>query len=260
MPDPIWERPSCSLCGGIVVVPVEQAVAAPTCTRHLGDLGAQVIKGGEPTRRRLRAGYDDVVHGQGAYFTWANRNKESVALDPKRVVGREVLVRLATRADVLVQKLAPGAADRLGLAAGQLRAVRPELITVGISGYGRVGPAKPGIPLADIGAAMYAAASMLAALFVRERTGEGTAISVGLFDVVAEWMGFALNQARYAGCDVQPNGLSSPAVAPYGGYETADGQTLVLGTTNDHEWQRRAAEDLAAMRAAGAIGPADPGS
>ncbi|MGA2827425.1 MAG: CaiB/BaiF CoA-transferase family protein [Streptosporangiaceae bacterium] len=105
-------------------------------------------------------------------------------------------------------------------------------------------PAKPGIPLADIGAGMYALSSILTALFVRERTGVGTEISVGLFDVVAEWMGFALNQARYGGFDVQPVGLGSPAVAPYGAYRTADGQTLVLGTTNDREWRRLAVDVL----------------
>jgi itaconate CoA-transferase len=256
---------------GIVVVAVEQAVAAPICTRHLGDLGARVIKvenraGGDSAR-----GYDDVVNGMSAFFAWANRNKESVALDLKHPLGREVLDRLVGKADVVVQNLAPGAADRLGLDPAELRAARPSLITVGISGYGNGGPyakaraydllaqseagscaitgsagrpAKPGIPIADIGAGMYALSSVLAALFVRERTGEGTAISVGLFDAVAEWMGYALNLARYAGIDLEPNGVSSPAVAPYGAYLTSDGQTLVLGTTNDRERRRLALDVL----------------
>jgi itaconate CoA-transferase len=257
---------------GIVVVAVEQAVAAPLCTRHLGDLGARVIKveslgGGDFAR-----GYDDVVHGMSAYFAWANRNKESVALDLKHPLGRAALARLTARADVVVQNLAPGAAARLGLDATELRAERPELITVDISGYGKGGPysqaraydlliqseagscaitgtgageyAKPGIPIADIGAGMYALSSVLAALFVRERTGCGTAISVGLFDCVAEWMGYALHLARYGGFDLSPNGVSSPAVAPYGAYPTADGQTLVLGTTNDREWRRLAVSVL----------------
>jgi crotonobetainyl-CoA:carnitine CoA-transferase CaiB-like acyl-CoA transferase len=256
---------------GITVVTVEQAVAAPICTRHLGDLGARVIKvenrdGGDFTR-----GFDDYVHGLSAYFTWANRNKESVALDLKHPLGRQALGRLAGRADVLVQNLAPGAAARLGLDPGELRAARPELITVGISGYGNGGPyaaaraydllaqaeggsvavtgdsgyrAKPGLPVADLGAGMYALSSVLAALFVRERTGEGAAIDVGLFDVVAEWMGYFLNLARYGGFDVEPNGVSSPAVSPYGAYRTADGHTIVLGTTNDREWQRLARDVL----------------
>jgi crotonobetainyl-CoA:carnitine CoA-transferase CaiB-like acyl-CoA transferase len=256
---------------GTVVVAVEQAVAAPICTRHLGDLGARVIKVENRSGGDFARDYDDVVRGMAAHFVWANRNKESVALDLKHPLGREALARLVERADVLVQNLAPGAAGRLGLDAAELCARHPRLITVDISGYGQGGPyaqaraydllvqaeagscaitgtpedpAKPGIPLADIGAGMYALSSVLAALFVRERTGTGTAISVGLFDAVTEWMGFALNQARYGGFDVRPNGLSSPMVAPYGSYRTADGQTLVLGTTNDREWRRLAVEVL----------------
>ncbi|MCW2936828.1 MAG: CoA transferase [Actinomycetia bacterium] len=256
---------------GITVVAVEQAVSAPICTRHLGDLGARVIKvenrvGGDFTR-----GFDDYVHGMSAYFAWLNRNKESVAVDLKHPLGREVLQRLVAKADVLVQNLAPGAAARLGLDPAQLRQGRPELITVGISGYGNGGPfekaraydllaqseggsvavtgdagyrAKPGIPVADIGTGMYALSSVLAALYTRERTGEGATIDVGLFDVVTEWMGYFLNVARYGGYDVQPNGVSSPAVSPYGAYPTADGQTVVLGTTNNREWRRLAREVL----------------
>ena len=263
---------------GVVVVAVEQAVAAPICTRHLGDLGARVIKVENRAGGDFARGYDDVVHGLSAYFAWANRNKESVALDLKHPLGRAALTQLASRADVLVQNLAPGAAARLGLDPASLRVAHPRLITVDISGYGRGGPlahgraydllvqseagscaitgrpgqpAKPGIPLADIGAGMYALCSVLTALFVRERTGQGTAISVGLFDAVAEWMGYALNLARYAGLDLEPNGVSSPAVAPYGAYPTADGHTLVLGTTNDREWQRLARDVLGRADLAG---------
>ena len=194
-----------------------------------------------------------------------------MVLDLRRTSAREALNRLVAHADVVVQNLAPGAAARLGVGSAELRARRPELITVDISGYGSGGPyanaraydllvqseagscaitgtpdapAKPGIPLADIGAGMYAFASVLTALYTRQRTGEGAAISVGLFDAVAEWMGFALNQARYAGVDPEPNGLSSPMVAPYGAYRTRDEQTLVLGTTNDAEWRRLATKVL----------------
>ncbi|MCW2916845.1 MAG: L-carnitine dehydratase/bile acid-inducible protein [Actinomycetia bacterium] len=256
---------------GILVVAVEQAVAAPVCTRHLGDLGARVIKVENRVGGDFARAYDQTVHGMAAHFVWANRNKESIALDLKRPEGREILFRLVARADVLVQNLAPGAASRLGLGAEDLRSLDPRLITVDISGYGRGGPyaearaydllvqaeagscaitgtpeepAKPGIPIADIGAGMYALSSVLAALFARERSGLGAAISVGLFDVVTEWMGFALNQARYGGFDVRPNGLSSPMVSPYGAYRTGDGQIVVLGTTNDKEWRRLAADVL----------------
>jgi crotonobetainyl-CoA:carnitine CoA-transferase CaiB-like acyl-CoA transferase len=256
---------------GITVVTVEQAVAAPICTRHLGDMGARVIKVENCRGGDFARGYDDYANGLSAYFAWANRNKESVALDLKHPSGAGVLRRLAERADVVMQNLAPGAAARLGLDPAKLRAERPSLITVSISGYGNGGPyaaaraydllaqseggsvavtgspgqpAKPGIPVADIGTGMYALSSVLAALFTRERTGEGATISIGLFDVVTEWMGFFLLAARYAGFDVEPAGTGSPVVAPYGAYRTADGQVLVLGTTNDREWQRLAAQVL----------------
>ena len=256
---------------GVLVVAVEQAVAAPLCTRHLGDLGARVVKVENRAGGDFARDYDDVVHGMAAHFVWANRNKESLALDLKRPEGGEILARLLERADVLVQNLAPGAAARLGLDPAVLRERHPRLITVDISGYGRGGPyalaraydllvqseagscsitgtpedpAKPGIPIADIGAGMYALTSVLTALYARERTGKGASVSVGLFDAVAEWMGFALNQARYGGFDVKPNGLSSPMVSPYGAYPTADGQTLVLGTTNVRVWQRLATRVL----------------
>jgi crotonobetainyl-CoA:carnitine CoA-transferase CaiB-like acyl-CoA transferase len=252
---------------GITVVTVEQAVSAPICTRHLGDMGARVIKIENRRGGDFARGYDDYVKGVSSYFAWGNRNKESVALDLKHPLGRSVLDRLVAKADVIVQNLAPGAAARLGLSPAELRAARPELIVAGISGYGKGGPmesaraydllaqaeggsvavtgtpghpAKPGIPMADIGTGMYALSAILAALFTRERTGEGATIEVGMFDVVTEWMGFFLNTARYAGFDVEPVGPGSPVVAPYGAYPTADGQTLVLGTTNDREWQRLA--------------------
>lgn len=256
---------------GITVVTVEQAISAPICTRHLGDMGARVVKVENRSGGDFARDYDDYVKGMSAHFTWANRNKESVALDLKHRRGAEVLRRLVAKADVVVQNLAPGAAARLGLDPAELRGQRPSLITVAISGYGNGGPmaaaraydllaqseggsiavtgwpgepAKPGIPFADIGTGMYALSSVVAALLVRERTGEGATISVGLFDVVTEWMGYYLNVARYAGFDVEPLGVASPAVAPYGAYPTADGQTVVLGTTNDREWQRLATQVL----------------
>lgn len=256
---------------GILVLALEQAISAPFATRQLADLGARVIKVENVVDGDFARSYDEDVHGQSNHFVWANRGKQSVALDVKAAAGCADLDLLLDRADVFVQNLAPAAAGRLGLDARTVRAGRPKLISVDVSGYGRGGPmadqraydllvqseagscsitgtesarAKPGIPLADIGAGMYVVQSVLAALIVRGRTGEGTAISVGMFDVVAEWMGFALNQARYSGRDLIPNGLSSPTVAPYGAYRTSDGHLLVLGTTNDLEWQRLATQIL----------------
>jgi itaconate CoA-transferase len=252
---------------GVSVVAFEQAVAAPLCTRHLADLGARVIKVENPNGGDFTRAYDDAVKGLASTFVWLNRNKESVALDVKHPSAPAVLDRLLARADVVVQNLAPGAAARLGVDAATLTARYPRIVAVDMSGYGVGGPlahkraydllvqseagscsvtgrpgdwVKPGIPVADVGSAMYAFSSVLAALLARERTGRGAAISVSMFDTIAEWMGFALNYTMYTGVEREPNGLSSPTVAPYGAYPTSDGHTVVLGTTNDNEWQRLA--------------------
>ena len=262
---------------GLLVVAVEQAVSAPHCTRQLADLGARIVKVEGRTGDFARH-YDDAVHGVAAHFAWANRGKESVVLDLKSDTGRDALERLLARADVLVQNLAPGAAERLGIDAASASGRHPRLVAVDISGYGAGGPraasraydllvqsesgscaitgtpetpAKPGIPFADVGTGMVAANAILAALLRRSTSGRGTALSVGMFDVMTDWMGWALNQSRYTGVDPPRAGLSSPMVSPYGGYRTADGQVIVLGTTNDGEWQRLAAQvmqrpDLAA--------------
>jgi itaconate CoA-transferase len=255
---------------GIVVVGLEQAVSAPHCTRQLADLGARVIK------VEVQAGdfaryYDEAVPGASAHFAWANRGKESVVLDLKSAEGRELFERLLDRADVLVQNLAPGAAERLGVDARSAVDRHPRLVAVDISGYGVGGPredsraydllvqseagscavtgtpahpAKPGIPIADIGTGMVAANAVLAALLGRATSGAGTAICVAMFDVVTDWMSWALHQAEATGVDPAPRGLSSPMVSPYGAFATADGQTIVLGTTNDNEWRRLATDVL----------------
>ncbi len=256
---------------GVLVVALEQAVAAPLATRTLADLGARVIKiehpaGGDFTRR-----YDDVVHGMAAHFVWLNRGKESVALDLARPAARAALHTLLSRADVLVSNLGPGATGRLGIGPDDLAARYPRLIGIEISGYGSGGPlsgkraydllvqaeagacaitgrpgepAKPGPPYADTSTGLYAAIAALSALAERARTGRGRQIAVSMFDTVAELMGYALTWTRYTGVDQQPAGMGSPAVAPYGAYPTADGQLAVLGTTNDGEWQRLAREML----------------
>jgi crotonobetainyl-CoA:carnitine CoA-transferase CaiB-like acyl-CoA transferase len=251
---------------GVLVVTIEQAVAAPYCTRTLADLGARVIKV-ESADGDFARHYDGVVHGMSAHFAWANRGKESVVLDLKTDAARAAVEALLERADVLVQNLAPGAAARLGLDARSACERHPRLVALDISGYGDGGPkssgraydllvqaeagsctvtgtpeqpAKPGIPVADIGTGMTAANAILAALLARTTSGAGAAISVAMFDVVTDWMGWALHQARFTGEDPQPNGVSSPMVAPYGAFATADGQTIVIGTTNDAEWRRLA--------------------
>ncbi|MFC8528045.1 CaiB/BaiF CoA transferase family protein [Nocardia sp. NPDC057227] len=257
---------------GVTVVALEQAVSAPMCTRTLADFGARVIKVENPAGGDFARHYDDVVLGQAAHFVWVNRGKESVALDLKSEAGVAVLHRLLAEADVLVSNLAPGAVGRLGLSAAELAEKYPELISVEIDGFGAGGPlshkraydllvqaesgvcavtgtadapAKPGPPMADVTTGLYAALSILAALYERDRARGGTAsggasIAVSLFDTMAEMMGYHLTYARHSGIDQLPLGMSSPAVAPYGAYPTRDGRTVVLGTTNDREWQRLA--------------------
>jgi itaconate CoA-transferase len=252
---------------GVLVVGLEVAVSAPHCTRQLADMGARVIKVESPDGGDFARYYDDVVHGTSSYFAWANRGKESVTLDLKTDDGRAALHALIAEADVFVQNLAPGAAERLGFDAKSLCARHPKLVAVDISGYGTGGPradaraydlliqseagscavtgttehpAKPGIAVADIGTGMTAANAVLAALFARSRSGSGTAISLAMFDVITDWMSYALHQARFTGIDPPRLGVASPIVAPYGAYRTADDQMVVFGTTNDAEWQRMA--------------------
>lgn len=266
------QQPAAPLAG-VIVVALEQAVSAPMCTRALADFGARVIKVENPAGGDFARHYDDVVNGPGglaAHFVWANRNKESVALDLKAPEGIDILHRLLDRADVLVSNLAPGSTARLGISPDQLRDRHPGVIAVEIDGYGAGGPlshkraydllaqsesgscavtgypgkpAKPGPPIADISTGLYSALSIMALLYSRDdRPRRGGAVNVSLFDTMMDLMGYPLTYTQHSGVDQQPLGMSSPAVAPYGAYRTADGQTVVLGTTNDREWQRLARE------------------
>ncbi len=255
---------------GFTVVAIEQAVAAPLATRNLADLGARVIKVERIDGGDFARGYDHVVHGTGAHFVWLNRGKESIAVDLKSAEGRSIVRHLIDSADVFLQNLAPGAADRLGLGADELRSQRPELVTVGISGFGLGGqfeqrkaydmliqaeaglisitgtadqPAKTGIPTADIAAGMYAAQAVLAALLRRLRTGEGATIDVSMLDATVEWMGHALYTQMYTGSPPPRMGLSHTAIAPYDAYPTSDGQMLI-GVQNDTGWRTLVADVL----------------
>ncbi|HEX7826437.1 MAG TPA: CoA transferase, partial [Mycobacterium sp.] len=238
------------------------------CTRTLADFGARVIKVENPKGGDFARDYDDVVIGQAAHFVWANRGKESVTLDLKTDEGLAILHRLLDRADVLVSNLAPGATARLGISPVDLADSHPDVIAVEIDGYGAGGPlshkraydllvqaesgtcaitgqagapAKPGPPVADISSGLYSAISILALLFSRDsRSRRGGGVNVSLFDTMTELMGYPLTYTQHSGIDQQPLGMSSPAVSPYGAFGTADGQTVVLGTTNDREWQRLA--------------------
>jgi crotonobetainyl-CoA:carnitine CoA-transferase CaiB-like acyl-CoA transferase len=249
---------------------MEQAVSAPMCTRVLADFGARVIKIENPAGGDFARHYDAVVNGMAAHFVWVNRGKESVTLNLKSAGGMEILHRLLSRADALVSNLAPGATARLGLGPGDLTVRHPRVIPVEIDGYGPGGPlshkraydllvqaesgscastgrpgqpAKPGAAVADITTGLYSALSLLALLLGRARsdaTEAAPAVAVSLFDTMTDVMGYQLAYTQHSGIDQAPLGMSSPAVAPYGAFATRDGQTVVLGTTNDREWQRLA--------------------
>jgi len=248
-----------------VVVSCEQAVAAPLATRHLADLGARVIKIERPGTGDFARQYDETVHGLSSHFVWLNRSKESVALDLKSPESKILMQQLIDRADVFVQNFAPGAAARLGLGGEELRASRPGLITCSISGYGPTGPyasakaydlliqseagllsvtgtegepAKAGIPVADIAAGMYSFSSILASLFAKERTGEGSQIEISMFDSLVEWMAYPLLYTKYGKIPPARTGTSHAAIAPYGIIESGDGTEFVVAVQNEREWRR----------------------
>ena len=247
---------------GIVVVALEQAVAAPYCSSRLADAGARVIKIERPEGDFAR-GYDSAVFGESSYFIWINRGKESIALDLKREPDKAQLRSLIAAADVFIQNLAPGAAGRLGFDAAALRAAHPRLITCDISGYGESGPlhqlkaydllvqaesglvavsgapgpwGRIGVSICDITAGMNALIGIQQALLHRKRTGVGSGIQVSLFDSAAELMAVPYLQARYGGSAPERVGLKHPSIAPYGAFTCADGRELVLSIQNEREW------------------------
>jgi itaconate CoA-transferase len=248
---------------GITVVSIEQAIAAPFATRHLADLGARVIKIERPDGGDFARGYDTTVRGLSSHFVWVNRSKQSCAINLKEPGAAEVIRRLLERADVFVQNLAPGAADRLGLGSDRLRARHPALIVCNLSGYGPDGPysdkkaydllvqsecgmlaitgtpeapAKAGIAVADIACGMYAISGILAALLQRSRTGEGCVLNVSLFESLAEWMGYPMYYTMYGGAAPRRSGAAHATVQPYGPFATGDGQDVFLAVQNEREW------------------------
>ncbi len=247
---------------GFRVVALEHAVAAPLCTRHLADLGAEIIKIERPGEGDFARGYDSFVRGISSFVVWLNRGKRSVTLDLKQQAAREVLDRLIERADVLVQNLAPGATARLGLSYAALGPRHKRLIVCDISGYGESGPyarkkaydlliqaesglisvtgtpeqpSRVGISAADIATGMYAQSAILAALLRRERNGQGASVSVAMLDALAEWMNYPMYRTAYADSPLPRQALNHPALAPYGAHRAKDGQ-VIFGLQNEREW------------------------
>jgi itaconate CoA-transferase len=249
---------------GILVVSVEQAVAVPLATRKMADAGARVVKVERPGGDFAR-GYDRVVHGDSTYFVWLNRGKESVVVDMKDEGDAAFLRRLVARADVFVQNLAPGAAARLGFGSADLRRAYPRLVTCDVTGYGERGPyadmkaydslvqgeagleavtgtpdapARVGISICDIAAGMHVYAGVLEALRERDRTGEGAALEVSLFDAIADWMAVPYLHHAYGGGAPERAGLRHPGIAPYGPFTSSEGDTVLVAVQNEREWAR----------------------
>ena len=248
---------------GIVVVSLEQAIAAPLCTRHLADLGARVIKVERPRTGDFARSYDDRVRGLSSHFVWTNRSKESLTLDLKHPDSAPILGALMSRADVLVQNLAPGASARLGMDFSSVRNTHPALIVCDISGYGgngpyrdrkaydlliqsesgflsvtgsREDPAKAGCSIADIAAGMYAFSGILAALIRRHRTGIGDRIEISMLESMVEWMSFPMYYAFDGKAPPSRSGAAHATIYPYGPFPTGDGKTVMLGLQNEREW------------------------
>ncbi|KQR81459.1 CoA-transferase [Burkholderia sp. Leaf177] len=249
---------------GIKVITLEHAIAAPFCTRQLADLGARVIKIERPGTGDFARGYDERVHGLASHFVWTNRSKESLSLDVKQPEAAKILDALIADADVLVQNLAPGAADRLGLGYDTLSVKYPKLIVCDISGYGADGPyrdkkaydlliqsesgflsitgspgepAKAGCSIADIAAGMYAYSNILSALLLRGRTGKGCRIDVSMLESMVEWMGYPMYYAIDGQSPPALSGASHATIYPYGPFQAGDGKTVMLGLQNEREWK-----------------------
>ena len=255
---------------GLLVVSVEQAVAAPFATSRLADAGARVIKVERPEGDFARA-YDRIVEGECAWFVWLNRGKESVVLDIKEASDNALLHRIVARADVFVQNLAPGAAGRAGFDSGELRRRHPRLITCDISGYGESGPyahmkaydfliqcesgiasvtgtpesaSRVGVSVCDIGAGLNAYGAILEALHGRHRSGRGIGIAISLFDGMADWMTVPLLHLEHGGRAPARTGLRHAMIAPYGAYPVGDGGRMVIAIQNEREWARFCQEIL----------------
>ncbi len=248
---------------GIRVLALEQAVAGPLCTRHLADLGADVIKIERPGGGDFARTYDTAVNGMSSYFVWLNRGKQSLTLDLKQPEGLDILRTLIAQSDVLVQNLGPGAIDRLGFAPAELRKTYPRLVICSISGYGSSGPylhrkafdlllqgetgviattgngddmAKLGISVGDIGAGVYGAMGILAALYERQITGEGKLVETSLFDALAEFMGYPAYYTLYGGSPPARAGVRHATVVPYGAYICGDGHPVLFSVQTQKQW------------------------
>ena len=249
---------------GLLVVSIEQAVAAPFVSSRLADAGARVIKI-ERVEGDFARNYDNVVQGHSAYFVWLNRGKESIAMDLRQPSELSLLKSMLDKSDVLIENFKTGSLQKIGLDLTEIRKENPKLITCSISGYGSQGkwaemkaydlliqaetaiaslsgsadePGRVGVSIADIAAGMYSHSAILEALIARGISGYGRHIEVSLFDALADWMAVPLLWQDYGGKAPKRLGLAHPSICPYGAFKTADGKIILISIQNEREWER----------------------
>jgi crotonobetainyl-CoA:carnitine CoA-transferase CaiB-like acyl-CoA transferase len=255
---------------GLLVVALEQAVAAPYASSRLADAGARVIKIERPEGDFARR-YDSLAKGESAYFVWLNRGKESICLDLRDEADRAVLTAMLAKADIFIQNLKPGSLEKLGFPVAELRRRHPRLICCTITGFGTEGPfshlkaydlivqgetglcsitgtadgpARIGVSVCDIAAGMTAHAALLQALYRREREGKGATIEVSLFDALADWMNVPYLHHVLGQRPTERAGVNHPSLAPYGAFRCRDGQQIIFSVQNQGEWKRFCASFL----------------
>jgi formyl-CoA transferase len=264
--DPNAAVPAALPLAGVRVIDLTRVMTGPYCTMMLGDLGADVVKVEMPGRGDdTRAWGPPFVAGESVYFMSVNRNKRSVALDLKSDGGRAVLWKLLETADVLVENFSPGTLARLGFGDEAVRARFPRLVYASISGFGQMGPdhdrvaydlivqgmsgmmsitghpgglpTRLGVPIADIGAGMFAAYAIAAALFRRERSGDGCRIDTSMLGGQVALLTYQAGNYFHSGKNPGMLGNAHPNIAPYDTFACADGH-VNISVGNDAMWER----------------------
>jgi itaconate CoA-transferase len=252
------------LLTGTRVLAFENGLAGPLATRLLLDLGAEVVKVERPDGGDVTRSWDSVAAGLSSGFVWVNRGKRSIALDVKDPASRPAIERLIERSDVFLQNYTPGWAERVGLREEAVRALRPDIVYVDISGYGPDGPyarknaydlvmqgeagliavtgtpavpARVGVSICDVGAASYAAVATLGALTRRAETGEGARVSVSLFDTMVDWLGYFPHMWWHRRDTPERTGMRHPLFCPYGPFPAGDGRLFGLAVLSADHWR-----------------------
>ena len=251
--------------GDVTVLDLSRVLAGPYCTMILGDLGADVIKVEHPDGDETRRWGPPFIEGESAYYLSVNRNKRSLTADLRTSADRALIERIAGTSDVLVENFLPGALDRLGLSLARLREANPRLITLSISGMGITGPdrdlpgydfivqargglmsitgpqdgppSKVGVAIVDLTTGMMAANAILAALYARERSGQGQHIDISLLETQVSWLANVGTAALLTGNEPARHGNAHPTIVPYQIFEAADG-AVAIGVGNDAQWRR----------------------